>query len=322
MGRRHTNRVLQWYGNRTRSDDLLSAVLPDQHFLDELCTEIQKGDGKFGGFNSPHELYGIILEELDEFWDSVKVDDPDPKELLQVAAVSIRGALQLAAQARAEVHARDAEVDDETQRVASGKGGSGKWSENTERRNEERRQEEAESNRKMLQRSFDERLRVALAAKGFRFVSKQVGRDGLGVYISGAVFHGDEVVPFKVYRQGDVEATFSDETVALIAGCVYADVEEARAAAEEEVDRDALRDSFKDRLCAVLDARGFQLITHHLGRSRDGLAFTVSVKDSDGAVMSIPKILVGDIETWSDEMVVTIVASFLQKLKDLKNGQG
>lgn len=37
-------------------------------------------------FASWHEAYAVIKEKLDEFWDSVKANEPDLDELLQVAA--------------------------------------------------------------------------------------------------------------------------------------------------------------------------------------------------------------------------------------------
>lgn len=54
--------------------------------LRETAEEIHRIKKKFGGFNSWHEAYAVIKEELDEFWDSVKNNDPDPYELVQVAA--------------------------------------------------------------------------------------------------------------------------------------------------------------------------------------------------------------------------------------------
>lgn len=53
-------------------------------------------------FASPHEMYAILQEELDEFWDGVKADDPDPGELLQICAVAKSALLQLCVQAREE----------------------------------------------------------------------------------------------------------------------------------------------------------------------------------------------------------------------------
>lgn len=34
-----------------------------------------------------HEGYAVLLEEVEEFWDSIKRDDPDAKELIQIGAV-------------------------------------------------------------------------------------------------------------------------------------------------------------------------------------------------------------------------------------------
>jgi hypothetical protein len=53
--------------------------------------------------NSPHEAYAIIKEELEEFWDIVKLKSNDPSydktfmrdELIQIAAMAIRTILDL-----------------------------------------------------------------------------------------------------------------------------------------------------------------------------------------------------------------------------------
>jgi hypothetical protein len=49
---------------------------------------------KHGPFNSRHEAYAVILEELDELWDEIKKQSPDTqhmsKEAAQVACVAIR----------------------------------------------------------------------------------------------------------------------------------------------------------------------------------------------------------------------------------------
>lgn len=46
-------------------------------------------------FNSIAELYAVLLEEVEEYWDSVKRNQPDNKELVQVAAVAIAGCFQV-----------------------------------------------------------------------------------------------------------------------------------------------------------------------------------------------------------------------------------
>jgi hypothetical protein len=57
--------------------------------VDELLTATKK----FGAFNSTHEGYAVIKEELDELWDGIRFN-ADPKSLeleaKQVAAMAIR----------------------------------------------------------------------------------------------------------------------------------------------------------------------------------------------------------------------------------------
>lgn len=62
---------------------------------------MQKALKKFGHFNSTHELYGVLIEEVDEFYELVR-QKPNPEkaqrmieELTQVAAVALRGAREL-----------------------------------------------------------------------------------------------------------------------------------------------------------------------------------------------------------------------------------
>lgn len=48
---------------------------------------------KFPSFNSGHEGYAVIKEELDELWDDVKANAPRQqakKEAIQIAAMAIR----------------------------------------------------------------------------------------------------------------------------------------------------------------------------------------------------------------------------------------
>lgn len=62
---------------------------------DVLC-ELLRATNKFGPFNSAHEGYSVILEEVDELWDHVKMKqtkrNPDEmmQEALQIAAMAIR----------------------------------------------------------------------------------------------------------------------------------------------------------------------------------------------------------------------------------------
>lgn len=65
-----------------------------------VSVEVEEGTKKFGSFNSSHELYAVLKEELDEFWDSVKKNDPDPRELVQIIAVARRGLVEMCEWAR------------------------------------------------------------------------------------------------------------------------------------------------------------------------------------------------------------------------------
>ena len=69
----------------------------------EIDIESHKGQSEHGRYNSMHEAYAVIKEELEEFWDSIKANDPDPKELLQVCSTAKRALLQLCSQARKEI---------------------------------------------------------------------------------------------------------------------------------------------------------------------------------------------------------------------------
>ena len=74
-----------------------------KEFVKELLAEMHFGLNKFGEYHSMHEAYAVIKEELDEFWDGVKENDPDPKELLQLAATAFRGYIELCNTATREV---------------------------------------------------------------------------------------------------------------------------------------------------------------------------------------------------------------------------
>ena len=77
--------------------------------IDKVANEIQTAREKYGPFNSTHEVYGVLKEELDEFWQEVKLKTFSPDwneeiknnqsnekqkamihELTQVAAISLR----------------------------------------------------------------------------------------------------------------------------------------------------------------------------------------------------------------------------------------
>jgi len=63
-------------------------------FLREVIDELDSATKKYKDFNSAHEGYAVILEELDELWDEIKKRKPSrdriSKEAVQVAAMAFR----------------------------------------------------------------------------------------------------------------------------------------------------------------------------------------------------------------------------------------
>lgn len=70
-------------------------------FLDDVDKEVRRATELHGPFNSAHEAYAIILEELDEFkaqvWKKPANRDPGNmrEELVQIAAMATRAAMDL-----------------------------------------------------------------------------------------------------------------------------------------------------------------------------------------------------------------------------------
>jgi hypothetical protein len=54
--------------------------------------EAQRGWGLYGSFNSRHEAYAVLLEEIDELWEEVKANRKSlaTGEAVQVAAMALR----------------------------------------------------------------------------------------------------------------------------------------------------------------------------------------------------------------------------------------
>lgn len=88
-----------------KNDDILYSLDTDKtaSIVAEVCNEIARAEAKFGPFNSSHEGYAVLLEEVDELWDVVKlnpkkIDGDGTKirnqmmrdEAIQVAAMAIR----------------------------------------------------------------------------------------------------------------------------------------------------------------------------------------------------------------------------------------
>lgn len=72
--------------------------------IEQVCglvaDEIRKATRKHGPMASGHEAYAVILEELDELWEEIKVQHPDKgkqvNEAVQVAAMACRFILDVA----------------------------------------------------------------------------------------------------------------------------------------------------------------------------------------------------------------------------------
>jgi len=76
---------------------LLDAVLA------EVRAESLRAWNKFAPFNSPHEGYAVIKEELDELWDEVKANrgrfPEGAREAMQTAAMAVRYMVDVAPEA-------------------------------------------------------------------------------------------------------------------------------------------------------------------------------------------------------------------------------
>ena len=62
--------------------------------VEDIQTEYIKAVSKHGSFNSAHEGFAVLNEEIDELWDEVKKRDKSKanmrKEAVQVAAMAVR----------------------------------------------------------------------------------------------------------------------------------------------------------------------------------------------------------------------------------------
>jgi len=62
-----------------------------------VLDEFRDATRKFGRFHNAHEGYAVLLKEVDELWEAVKLNQSDPeredrilREACQVAAMAIR----------------------------------------------------------------------------------------------------------------------------------------------------------------------------------------------------------------------------------------
>lgn len=70
-------------------------------FGSEVIEELSRATSDFSPFNSAHEAYAVMLEELDEFWEQVRLkkayrdSDKMRQELIQIAAMACRASIDL-----------------------------------------------------------------------------------------------------------------------------------------------------------------------------------------------------------------------------------
>jgi len=73
--------------------DMYRYLEKKRNIINELViNEYERATKKFSIFNSTHEGYAVILEELDEAWNNIKKNDRKNAtiEMIQVAAMAIR----------------------------------------------------------------------------------------------------------------------------------------------------------------------------------------------------------------------------------------
>jgi hypothetical protein len=67
-------------------------------YRDIIDTEMREASKRFGPYHNGHEVYGVLAEELAEFFDHVRDNtDNGPEaayELVQLAAVALRYAIE------------------------------------------------------------------------------------------------------------------------------------------------------------------------------------------------------------------------------------
>lgn len=67
-------------------------VMSPERAISLVLDEFRRATNKNGPFNSMHEGYAVILEELDEAWDAIKMNSRREArdEMVQVCAMALR----------------------------------------------------------------------------------------------------------------------------------------------------------------------------------------------------------------------------------------
>lgn len=80
---------------------LLDAAPAVARFLRDVAVEYDSATKKHGGFNSAHEGFAVLWEEVDELWDEVRKRRSNRdlgdmrKECVQIAAMAMKFALYI-----------------------------------------------------------------------------------------------------------------------------------------------------------------------------------------------------------------------------------
>jgi hypothetical protein len=70
----------------------MQEVVEIQKIQVAIKAELQRATRQYGPYNSPHEGYAVILEQLDSAWDCIRLDDFKQAkiEMIKVAAGCVR----------------------------------------------------------------------------------------------------------------------------------------------------------------------------------------------------------------------------------------
>jgi hypothetical protein len=80
---------------------ILEKTMNKQDAINAVLKELELAENKFPPFNSPHEGYAVLIEEVDELWDEIKGKDSTERnrrmqeEAIQVTAMGLRFLLML-----------------------------------------------------------------------------------------------------------------------------------------------------------------------------------------------------------------------------------
>lgn len=77
------------YGEKNKMEDEIKSM---EKYSKTIMNEYMRASLEFGKFNSTHEGYAVIKEEVDELWDAIKANNLEEArtEAMQVGAMALR----------------------------------------------------------------------------------------------------------------------------------------------------------------------------------------------------------------------------------------